>query len=129
MRGRYPGSVTVSTALCIAVMLFLFSCTNGISENEEAFIRSRISLHNEVFFDFIKDSINNGMKMWDSVYYPGKRKYKVSRLTDSVTAILYRNNAPYDPDLDDHLTYLKFMTYCKQNKIDPVKSASRLRVK
>ena len=116
----------------IVIILFLFSCTNGISEKEEAYIRSRIELHNDVFvfLDFLKDSINNKLKMWDSINYPGKSKHKVQKLTDSIAAILdKKNKLPYNPDSDDQLTYLKFMTYCRQNKIDPVKEAARLRVK
>jgi len=107
------------------IAVFLFSCTNGISEKEEAYIRSRISLHNDVFLllAFLKDSITNKMKKGDSIQYTGNSKYEV----DSIGAILQKNNNndPYDPDADDQLTYLKFITYCRQNNLDAVKEASR----
>jgi len=118
--------------ICIIITFFLFSCTNGISEKEEAYIRSRISLHNDIFLllGFLKDSIDKKLKIWDSIKYPGKSKFQVQKLTDSIAAILQKkNNVPYNPDSDDQLTYLKFMTYCRENQIDPVKEATRLRVK
>ncbi len=127
---RLIKSMAIKTLLSIAVTLILFSCTNGIREKEEAYIRLRIDLHNEVFFEFLKDSINISMKSLDSAYQKGKIKYKVSKQSDSIAAVLSRNtNAIYNPDLDDHLTFQKFMTYCKQNNIEPVKAAIRLTVK
>ena len=121
---------TMKRYLYYAGILFLFSCTNGTSEKEEVFIRSRVALHNDVFRDFVRDSINKRKDIWDSAYYPGESKYKVQRLTDSIIATLYKNNnTPYNPDMDDHLTFGKFMTYCQQNKMDPVQSANKLRVK
>ena len=111
-------------------LLFLFACSNLIAEKEEAFIRLRISMHNAVFLEFVKDSINKRKEIWDSIYYPGKSKYIVSVITDSIIGTLYKdNNIPYNPNGDDHLTYAKFMDWCSQKRLDPVKTAGDLKIK
>ena len=110
-------------------MLFFFACTNRTAEKEEVFIRSRISLHNDFFETFSADSIKRRDNIWDSIYHPGESQYKVERLTDSIISILYKkSNAPYNPDLDHHLTYTKFMDYCLGHNIDPVRLATTLKV-
>ena len=117
--------------LFIAISVLLLSCTNRISEKEEDYIRSRITLHNDflAFLGFLQDSLSNKIGR-DSIHRTAGKNHKVMKLADSIASILYQDkNAPYDPDSDHQLTYLKFMHYCTEHRIDPVKEATRLRIK
>jgi hypothetical protein len=112
------------------LILFLSACTNPIAEKEEAFIRLRLSKHDEASLEFIKDSINKRNEIWDSVYFPGRNRDEVEVITDSIVGTIYGHTRnPYSPALDHHLTYSKFMDWCHQNFLDPVKVAGHLKIK
>jgi hypothetical protein len=111
----------------IAIIIFS-TCTNLVAEKEEAFIRARISLHNSACAEFVRDSIHKRDEIWDSIYYPGKSKYTVEVMTDSIISTIYKNkNFPYSPDFDHYLTYARFMDWCNEKLVDPVKAAANLK--
>jgi hypothetical protein len=51
-------------------------------------------------------------------------------LKNSVMKSLYKKtNASYELNLDPHLTYEKFMKYCKENNLNPIKTVNTLKDK
>ena len=114
--------------LWFAITVFPFSCTNGTLEAEMAHIKSRILLHNDSFLGYIIDSMNRRTEAKAFALYDGIAEDKAEKISDSVIKAWYKiKNIPYDPVNDAHLTYEKFMAYCEQHKIDPVKTANRLK--
>ena len=114
----------------ILVVLLFISCKEKISTADKLFIESQITLHNSTFgLQFESDSIDRRSELMSAYMRLGNSESEGKRYADSINNEIYKkdNDKEYNPQSDPHLTFEKFMDYCKKNKYQtPVEQAKFL---
>ena len=110
-------------------LLFVFSaCNTGVSEQDKAYIKSQITLHNSTFgLQYKLDSLDRRTKLMTAYMNLGNTEAAANKYADSINKDIYPEKNMYNPNTDPHLTYEKFMSYCEKNKFKtPVEHARLL---
>lgn len=109
--------------------LFFCSCKQKLSLSDKLFIEDQIALHNATFgLQHDLDSSQRRTELLKSLVNSGKSEIEANKYIDSVNQTIYKNDKSirYNPQMDPHLTFEKFMDYCQHNKWQTPKEHAKL---